>query len=75
MFVRNNSQGFNSAIEFANNYTEVTKPHISSNKYYPDYMAKLDKEMQKFNGKIVVGEGTETNSEMTSATKLTKKSS
>jgi hypothetical protein len=44
------------------------------NKYYQEYKAKLDKEMQKFNGKVVVGEGAETNSEMTSATRQTKKS-
>ena len=37
-------------------------------------MSKLDKEMQKFVGKIMVGEGAETNSEMTNATKMTKSS-
>ena len=37
-------------------------------------MAKLEKEMQKFVGKILVGEGAETNSEMTNATKVTKSS-
>jgi len=51
------------------------KPNISSNKYNAEYLQKLDKEMQKFNGKVLVGDGTETNSEMTTGTKITKKSS
>lgn len=51
------------------------KPNISSNKYNAEYLQKLDKEMQKFNGKVLVGDGTETNSEMTTGTKNTKKSS
>lgn len=46
----------------------------SDNKYNPDYRAKLDREMQKFTGKIMVGEGAETNSEMTTATRQTRKS-
>jgi hypothetical protein len=46
---------------------------MSSNKYNDDYTKKLEKEMSKFNQKLV-GDGTETNSEATSATKVTKKS-
>lgn len=51
------------------------KPEQSTNKYNPEYSSKLEKEMQKFNGKIIFAEGAETNSEMTSATKITRKSS
>lgn len=52
VFVRNNSQSFRSAVEFESHYVEVMKPKISTNKYYTDYMQKIDKEMQKFNGKL-----------------------
>lgn len=50
------------------------KPTLSTNKYYKDYKQKLERELQKFNGKVQVGEGAETNSEATTLTKGTKKS-
>jgi hypothetical protein len=65
---------FRSAKEFESCYKEIMKAEQSINKYNADYKAKLDREMQKFNGKILVGEGAETNSEMTTATRQTKKS-
>lgn len=74
MFVKNNHDGFKSAIEFAENFKEVMKPNISTNKYHEEYKLKLDKEMQKFNGKTILGDNTETNSEMTTATGKTKAS-
>ena len=51
------------------------KPELTSSKFYADYQVKMEREMQKFNGKIQVGEGTETNSEVTTITKKTGKSS
>lgn len=74
VFVKQNHTGFRSAKEFETAFKEVMKPNISSNKYNTEYLQKLDKEMQKFNGKVLVGDGTETNSEMTTGTKITKKS-
>jgi len=73
VFIKNNSQ-LSSAKEFETSFKEVMKPNLTSNKYNAEYLSKLDREMQKFNGKILVGDGAETNSEMTSATKVTKKS-
>jgi len=73
VFVKNNTTGFRSAKEFEAYFVEVMKPELTSNKYNSDYTSKLEKEMGKFNQKLV-GDGTETNSEATSATKLTKKS-
>ena len=65
---------FRSAKDFEASYKEIMKAEQSINKYNADYKAKLEKEMQKFNGKILVPEGAETNSEMTNATRQTKKS-
>jgi hypothetical protein len=62
VFVKNNPEGFKSAREFGENFIEVMKPNISTNKYYEEYKTKLDKEMQKFNGKTILGDATETNS-------------
>ena len=28
------------------------KPQLANNKYYKDYVAKKEREMQKFNGKV-----------------------
>lgn len=50
-------------------------PKQSINRYHNEYKRKLDIEHHKFEGKICAGEGTETASEMTSATKLTGKKS
>ena len=47
---------------------------MSSNKNYNDYKRKLDAEKDKFNGRVSVGEGAETASNLTSNTKITKKS-
>ena len=72
VFVRGQQSGeaqFRSAKDFEASYKEIMKAEQSINKYNADYKAKLDREMQKFNGKILVGEGAETNSEMTTATK------
>jgi hypothetical protein len=44
------------------------KPHLSNSKYFREFHQKLEKEMQKFIGKLT-GDGTETNSEMTTATR------
>ena len=65
---------FKSAKEFAASFKEVMKLEQSSNIFNGDYKAKLDREMQKFNGKIQVGDNVETNSEMTTATRRTGKS-
>jgi|APSaa5957512535_1039671.scaffolds.fasta_scaffold32899_1 hypothetical protein len=46
------------------------KPNIASNKYYKDYIAKKEREMQKFNGKVTVGEGAETITEASSKKSL-----
>jgi hypothetical protein len=77
VFVRGQQSGeitFRSAKDFEASYKEIMKAEQSINKYNADYKAKLEKEMQKFNGKILVPEGAETNSEMTNATRQTKKS-
>ena len=77
VFVRqynSNSERTMGGEDFANNFKEVMKPTISTNKYYKDYKLKLERELQKFNGKVTVGEGAETNSEATTLTKNTKKS-
>lgn len=72
MLVKGQQSGdnnFRSARDFEAAYKEVMALQRSDNKYNPDYRAKLDREMQKFTGKIMVGEGAETNSEMTTATR------
>jgi len=43
---------FKSSKNFANSFKEVMKLEQSSNIFNGDYKAKLDREMQKFNGKI-----------------------
>ncbi len=52
---------------------EVLKCETSINKYNNEYKRKLENEMTKFNGKISYSEA-ETASEMTSGTKMTRKS-
>ena len=47
---------------------------LSSNKNHHDYRRKLDSEKDKFNGRVSVGEGAETSSNLTSNTRITKKS-
>ena len=74
VFVKKGGDGFKSAVEFANNFKEVMKPNISTNKYHEEYKIKLDREMQKFNGKTVLGDNTETNSQMSRQTGMTKAS-
>lgn len=63
---------YKSAVHFLELFNEVIKVEQSTNKYHQEYKRKLEIEVQKFSGKISVGEGAETASEMTSATKLTK---
>mmetsp|Transcript_2910 Transcript_2910/g.4499 ORF Transcript_2910/g.4499 Transcript_2910/m.4499 type:complete len:127 (-) Transcript_2910:870-1250(-) len=79
VFVRGQMSGdgsnFRTAKEFEVSFNEVMRPEQSTNKYNADFKIKLEREMQKFNGKILVGEGAETNSEMTTATRNTRKSS
>lgn len=73
-FVKNTNIDIRSAQDFELTFKEVMKPNMSNNKYYTEYTQKLDKEMQKMTGKASVGDGAETNSEMTTLTKNTKKS-
>ena len=73
-FVKNSKGQFNEAKQFVNEFKDVMKPHLSSSKFYREFNQKLEKEMQKFIGRLT-GEGTETNSEMTTGTKQTKGSS
>ncbi len=79
VFVRgqlsNDGSNFRTAKEFEQCFNEVMRPEQSTNKYNADFKIKLEREMQKFNGKRLVGEGVETNSEMTTATRNTRKSS
>jgi hypothetical protein len=72
-FTRQNKDGFRSAKDFEQCFIEVLKCEQSINKYNSEYKRKLEAEMAKFNAKISFSE-TETASEMTSATKVTKKS-
>jgi hypothetical protein len=51
---------------------DVMKADLSASSFHHDYKRKLESELNKFNGRI--GDGPETASEMTTATKLTKKS-
>lgn len=74
-FAKGNDLGgtnISSPQEFQKIFSDAMMPHISSSSYYHDYNQKIDREMQKFNGKITVPEGAETNSEMTTATRQTK---
>jgi hypothetical protein len=71
-FIRQNQTGFRSAKDFEQQFLEVLKCQQSINKYNHEYKRKLDIEQAKFTGKI--SSDAETASEMTSATKVTKKS-
>lgn len=71
--VRQNLSGFRNAKEFEQAFTDLFKVDQSINRLNPEFKRKLDLEMQKFCGKIAAGDQ-ETASEVTSATKLTKKS-
>lgn len=51
---------------------DVMKADLSASSYHEDYKRKIEAEMNKFNGRF--GDGPETASEVTTATKLTKKS-
>ena len=73
--ISKDQDGFTSPASFEQAFLEVMKAEQSTSKYFSEYTSKLEKEMQKFNGKVSVGEEAATNSEMTSATKFTKKSS
>lgn len=73
-FCKNSKGQYNDAREFVNEFKDVMKPHLSNSKYFREFHQKLEKEMQKFIGKLT-GDGTETNSEMTTATRQTKGSS
>lgn len=66
---------FGSATEFTKEFSDAMKVNYTSNKYYTEYQKALTREMDKFNGRVTVSEGAETNSEATTATKLTKTSS
>ena len=55
-------------------FTEVLEMDFQKNKYYNEYKRKLDQEMQKFNGRVLGTEGSETASQYTSASKGTRKS-
>lgn len=50
------------------------KVKLSSNKNHFDYKRKLEIEKDKFNMRVQVGEGAETSSNLTSATRVTKQS-
>ena len=71
-FIRQNQTGFRAAKEFENTFNDVMKADLSVSSYHEDYKRKLDAELNKFNGRF--GDGPETASEVTTATKLTKKS-
>lgn len=73
-FIRSNSHSYGNSKEFAAVFQEIFTPNLQKSKFYSDYKRKLDGEMQKFNGRILVGEGTETASELTSGTRGTMKS-
>jgi len=73
VFVRQNLSGFRSAQEFEKSFSEIFKVEQSINRLNPEFRRKLDIEQQKFCGKIAVGDH-ETASEITTGTKLTKKS-
>lgn len=62
------------AANFKLKYNEITKPHMSGNPNHQNYKERLEREMQKFNGKITVGEGSETQSQVTDGTRATKQS-
>ena len=48
------------------------KADLSQSSFHEDYKRKLELEMNKFNGRF--GDGPETASQMTDATKMTRKS-
>ena len=48
------------------------KVKLSNNKNHYDYKRKLEMEKDKFNGRVQVGEGAETSSNLTSGTRVTK---
>lgn len=73
-FVKSNRQNYRNSKEFHELFEEMFKVKLSSNKNHHDYKRKLEQEKDKFNGRVSVGEGAETASNLTSNTKVTKKS-
>lgn len=71
-FIRQNQTGYRTAKEFEFAFNDVQKADLSVSSYHEDYKRKLDAEMNKFNGRF--GDAPETASEMTTGTKMTKKS-
>lgn len=65
---------YRSAKEFETAFIEVMTATKSNNKFNAEYKRKLEIEQQKFTGKIQVSDFTETATEMSSATRVTKKS-
>ena len=77
VFIRQSQQAqhtYQNSKEFERAFLEVLEADYQKNRFYPEYKRKLDQEMQKFNGRVVAGEGAETASEVTTATRGTKKS-
>ena len=74
VFIKSNTQSYRNSKEFQEIFLEVFKVKNTLNKYYNDYKRKLEAEKDKFNGRVQAGDGAETASNMTSATKLTGKS-
>lgn len=71
-FIRQNQTGYRTAKEFEFAFNDVQKADLSVSSYHEDYKRKLEAEMNKFNGRF--GDAPETASEMTTGTKITKKS-
>lgn len=72
-FIRQNqTNNFRTPKEFENAFSDIMKADLSVSTYHDDFKRKLDAEMNKFNGKY--GDTPETASEMTTGTKLTRKS-
>jgi hypothetical protein len=75
LFIRQqHSHNWRTPKEFEEKYWELIQVERAQNKFNNEYKKKLEVEMMKFTGKLAAGEDRDTASEMTSATKLTKKS-
>lgn len=75
IFIKQQSGGSNyrTARDFEKAFNDVFLVKQSTNKFNADYKRKLEIEMSKFSGKLSAEEGLETASEVTSATRLSKK--